>query len=96
MADVTVGMRLHSLIISASQGVPAFGISYDPKVDSLFNMMPLGRSIKVEELMDRGEDELGAFLTEVPELRRKIADSIPQIAARAADAAEQMIRKAES
>ena len=96
MAGATVGMRLHSLIISASQCVPAFGISYDPKVDALYNMMPLGRSIKVEELMDSGEGELRAFLSEIPGTARKIADSIPQIAARAADAAEQMIRKAES
>ncbi|HOG52874.1 MAG TPA: polysaccharide pyruvyl transferase CsaB [Bacillota bacterium] len=96
MAGATVGMRLHSLIISASQAVPAFGISYDPKVDALYEMMPLGRYVKVEELMDRGEGELRAFLSELPESRRKIADSIAQIAARAADAAAQMVRRAES
>ncbi|MBS2967897.1 polysaccharide pyruvyl transferase family protein [Metabacillus sp. KIGAM252] len=31
--SLMIGMRLHSLILSASQNVPVIGISYDPKVD---------------------------------------------------------------
>ena len=34
---LVVGLRLHSLIIAASQGTPFIGVSYDPKIDSFLN-----------------------------------------------------------
>ena len=39
--DMIVGMRLHSLIFAASAGVPAVGISYDPKVSSIMDQVGL-------------------------------------------------------
>lgn len=33
-ADLLLGMRLHSLIMAAAQGVPALAVSYDPKVEA--------------------------------------------------------------
>lgn len=42
-ADLLLGMRLHSLIMAAAQGVPALAFSYDPKVEAFAKMtgMPL-------------------------------------------------------
>jgi len=39
--DMILGMRLHSLIFAASAGVPAVGISYDPKVSSIMEQVGL-------------------------------------------------------
>lgn len=39
--DAMVGMRLHSLIFSSAQLVPVVGISYDPKVTNLMEMLEL-------------------------------------------------------
>lgn len=33
-ADLLLGMRLHSLIMAAAQGVPALAVNYDPKVQA--------------------------------------------------------------
>ncbi|HHY39274.1 MAG TPA: polysaccharide pyruvyl transferase CsaB [Clostridia bacterium] len=39
--DLVVGMRLHSLIFAVCSGVPAMGISYDPKVERLLEELEL-------------------------------------------------------
>ncbi|WP_432694409.1 polysaccharide pyruvyl transferase family protein (plasmid) [Priestia aryabhattai] len=37
--SLIIGMRLHSLILGASMGVPIIGISYDPKVNHFTSML---------------------------------------------------------
>ncbi len=39
--EMTIGMRFHSLIMSASEGCRSFAISYDPKVDVLASDLSL-------------------------------------------------------
>ncbi len=39
--EMAIGMRLHSLIMAASQKCRCFGISYDPKVTNLLNELEL-------------------------------------------------------
>lgn len=39
--DFVIGMRLHSLIFAAINSVPAFGVSYDPKVASFAGSLQL-------------------------------------------------------
>jgi polysaccharide pyruvyl transferase CsaB len=95
MAAITVGMRLHSLIMSASAGVPALGISYDPKVDSLFEMLPLGRCVKVSDLKSEGPEQLKELIGELDEQGRRLTATLPSVQERAADTAGLMLRKAE-
>lgn len=54
-ADLLLGMRLHSLIMAAAQGVPALAVSYDPKVEAFAKavQMPLaegGVSLPAQEV----------------------------------------------
>lgn len=60
--DLVVGMRLHALIFSVNESIPAVGLVYDPKVENLMRMVGMQEfSISMEllnsqhlfELMDR-------------------------------------------
>jgi len=62
--DVLVGMRLHSTIFAALQGIPFLPIAYDPKVEEFSAMVgapkPIPcRDIKVEKIVDGVESLLG-------------------------------------
>ncbi|MDD2573512.1 MAG: polysaccharide pyruvyl transferase CsaB [Bacillota bacterium] len=48
--DLTVGVRLHSLIFSAIQGVPLVGISYDPKIDGFLSRLGMRAVGSVSDL----------------------------------------------
>ncbi|ONI38065.1 polysaccharide pyruvyl transferase CsaB [Candidatus Epulonipiscium fishelsonii] len=48
--DFIIGMRLHSLIMAFSVGVPIIAISYDPKVENIMDEMCISHCIKVEYL----------------------------------------------
>ncbi|MEM9945518.1 MAG: polysaccharide pyruvyl transferase CsaB [Cyanobacteria bacterium P01_D01_bin.36] len=39
--EMTIGMRFHALVMSASEGCRSFAISYDPKVDALCESLEL-------------------------------------------------------
>ena len=39
--EMTIGMRFHALVMSASEGCRSFAISYDPKVDALAQSLDL-------------------------------------------------------
>jgi len=64
-ADLVVGMRLHSLIMSFVLGKAMVGISYDPKVDSFLQMIRQNRMLCVENL------QAEAFLKSI---RQALAD----------------------
>jgi len=57
--DLMVGVRLHSLIFSAIQGVPLVGISYDPKIDGFLSRLDMKAVGSISNL------DLGDLLVEV-------------------------------
>jgi len=77
--DLFVGMRLHSLIFSAMEGVPMAGIAYDPKVSSFLSSIGQ-KSIDVEEVET---DSLVKIITDAHENREDIAShlssSLPEL-----------------
>lgn len=48
--NVLVGVRLHSLIFAAVEGVPPIGISYDPKIDYFMETLGLATLCRVNDL----------------------------------------------
>jgi polysaccharide pyruvyl transferase CsaB len=49
--SLLIGMRLHSLIYAASQGVPMIGISYDPKIDQFLNRLQMKAAASTDRLV---------------------------------------------
>ena len=52
-AKSVLGMRLHSLIFAAAQGVPYAGIAYDPKVTGFMDYMGQGNCCTLEEVSEK-------------------------------------------
>lgn len=62
--ELVVGMRLHSLIYSASQRVPLIGVSYDPKIDAFLHRLDseaIGTTSSLQA--DKLTEELEKILT---------------------------------
>lgn len=49
-ADLLLGMRLHSLIMAAAQGIPALAFSYDPKVEAFARQVQIPLTASSAEL----------------------------------------------
>ena len=88
-AGLTVGMRLHSLILSASMGVPVVGLQYQPKVrffmeaNGLENYTLEFRHFSASnfaEVIRRGWEDR-------QEIRSRLARRIPELQASAREAA---------
>jgi polysaccharide pyruvyl transferase CsaB len=82
-ARVVIGMRLHSLIFAATEGVPSLALAYDPKVSAFMEYLGLGEwalpafhandrivIAKLEEILSREEEIRGSLTRRVGELSR--------------------------
>ena len=82
MMDAVLGMRLHSLIFSVATGVPAAGVSYDPKIDAFLRaagcpnlgtpgeLDPESVVTSVESLLDPANGHSERLLKKREEFRR--------------------------
>ncbi len=48
--ELVLGMRLHALILAATQGVPGVGLSYDPKVEGVLREMGGTMAGRIEKI----------------------------------------------
>ncbi|MBF2053045.1 MAG: polysaccharide pyruvyl transferase CsaB [Candidatus Sericytochromatia bacterium] len=74
--DLMVGMRLHALIMAASQGVPAVGLVYDPKVRQFSESVGYRYMGSISSLSR--DDLFYAYLSETWERRDKIREQLHQ------------------
>jgi polysaccharide pyruvyl transferase CsaB len=77
-ADITIGMRLHALILAAACGVPSVGLTYDPKVAGFMN--------------ESGQGDAAVDLTN-PDLRAALGKVITQVWNTRAERAEGLRRR---
>ncbi|HXH59959.1 MAG TPA: polysaccharide pyruvyl transferase CsaB [Fimbriimonadaceae bacterium] len=71
--DAVIGMRLHAGVLAATVGVPAYMVSYDPKVNAFANAMGLPTPQKIEgTTAERIFDGFQAFMKD----RERVVASI--------------------
>ena len=79
-SELTVGMRLHSIIFASSAEVPVIGISYDPKIDAM--MKELGQDYLIPAADDPGTaGKLAGYAREVIGSRAAISADLAERAA---------------
>ena len=96
-SELTIGMRLHSIIFASSAEVPVIGISYDPKIDSM--MKELGQEYIISAAGNRETaSKLAEYSDEVIRDRERIsaylaerADAMRNLAAKDADAVADLL-----
>jgi len=75
-----IGMRLHALIFATAMGVPAIGISYDPKIDQFLaklNQTPVGT---VDDLdFTTLYDQIKHVITHLEENKQELDKKLPQL-----------------
>ena len=89
--DVVLGVRLHALVFAVSQGVPAVGLAYDPKVSAFMSEVNLpgllsvdATGLAVAEMLARTVDARSVLRSRVkaaqPVLRARAASSLDLVA----------------
>jgi polysaccharide pyruvyl transferase WcaK-like protein len=86
--DLVVGLRLHSLILSAAMGVPVVGLNYDPKIEGFMEYAGMedyvSDATETEKMLVRRIDE---GLNSSETLKRRLLDSCENMRKRVMDEA---------
>jgi len=79
--NFVIGMRLHSLIMAATNSVPSIGISYDPKVSSFANQVsfPCIPSIKDLQNMSQYLPVMENIVNNRDEISKDISQKVSQL-----------------
>jgi polysaccharide pyruvyl transferase WcaK-like protein/glycosyltransferase involved in cell wall biosynthesis len=79
--DLVVGVRFHSLVLSASMGVPSYALGYASKNAALMDLLgrkPYSQSVRGLDL-DRLKRGVGAILADLPGQRSTLARTVKKI-----------------
>jgi len=97
--DLMIAMRLHAMIYATESGVPAVGLSYDPKVSGFVKYIGVNKTVNVEDFT---EDKLMAVTEEIILNRDSVQETLNQKleelkekALENADMAMELIQKSE-
>lgn len=86
--DLIIAMRLHSMIYASESGVPAIGLSYDPKVSGFVKYIGVNATLNLDDFSDEklvsmarsitlNREEIQASLEEkVSELKAKAMENV--------------------
>ena len=75
-----VGMRLHSLIFSASRIIPTIGLVYDPKIKGFLTDINENRFVEVKDISLKVlEDYLDDISENYEEIKKRMKYEIPSI-----------------
>lgn len=75
--QVVIGVRLHALMLSASSGVPALAVNYDPKVRAFWEQVAPKHIVEIGEAKTQ---ILSARLTEIWEQRQALRGRMKEFA----------------
>lgn len=73
--ELVIAMRLHAIIYAAETGVPAIGLSYDPKVSGFVKYIGVDTTLGIE---DFSKEKLVSMAQEITENREEIKASLEE------------------
>ncbi len=71
--NMVVGMRLHSLIIAAANGIPMVGVSYDPKVVNFLKEIEVDTFVETDHM---SSSEFNREMTKVERYQEKLHNNL--------------------
>jgi len=84
-AEFVIGMRLHTLIYSASMGVPVIGLVYDPKVGAFMDDVSQAYKQNVENI---DVANVCGYIDEIMQARDEISERLAVVSDKARDRAK--------